>query len=75
MKGYDPEGQLGPKKPLPDYVEIKAPVPDKIVSEPLSEQKEPVMPVAPPVEEQAYIPQEQVYQQQPEGEYIQQDPF
>ena len=58
MKGYDPEGQLGPKKPLPDSVQILEPPVDKIVSEPLSEQREPVnVPAAPAAEE--YPAQEQ----------------
>lgn len=49
MKGYDPEGQLGPRKPLPDSVTIADPPIDKIVLEPSSEQRDPVVPVAPPV--------------------------
>jgi hypothetical protein len=58
MKGYDPEGQLGPRKPLPDSVQILEPPVDKVVSEPLSEQREPVaVPVAPAAEE--YPAQEQ----------------
>jgi len=48
MKGTDPEGQLGPRKSLPDHVQIYEPPVDKIVLEPLSEQKEPTA-VAPPV--------------------------
>jgi small subunit ribosomal protein S3e len=56
MKGWDPEGNTGPRKPLPDSVQILEPPLDKIVSEPSSEQKEPVsVPVAAPVaEEPAY---------------------
>jgi small subunit ribosomal protein S3e len=54
MKGTDPEGQLGPRKPLPDSVQILEPPVDKIVLEPSSEQREPVsVPMAPPVEEPA----------------------
>lgn len=47
MKGYDPEGQLGPRKPLPDFVKISDPPLDKIVSEPSSEQRDPVAAVVP----------------------------
>ena len=55
MKGSDPEGQLGPKKPLPDSVQIIEPPVDKIVSEPTSEQREPAVPVAPaPPAEESY---------------------
>jgi len=56
MKGWDPEGNTGPRKPLPDSVQIHEPPPDKIVSEPSSEQKEPLaVPVAvPAVEEPSY---------------------
>jgi hypothetical protein len=58
MKGYDPEGNTGPKKPLPDYVRIYEPAPDKVIAEPLSEQKEPVsVPLA-------AVPEETPYQQQ-----------
>jgi len=42
MKGWDPEGNTGPRKPLPDSVQILEPPLDKIVSEPSSEQKEPI---------------------------------
>ena len=49
MKAYDPEGQLGPRTPLPDSVQILEPPVDKIVSEPSSEQREPAVPVAAPV--------------------------
>jgi hypothetical protein len=56
MKGWDPEGNTGPRKPLPDSVQILEPPLDKIVSEPSSEQKDPVaIPVAvPAVEEPTY---------------------
>ena len=59
MKGWDPEGQTGPKKPLPDSVQIVDPPVDKHVSEPSSEQKEPanVAPSAPA--EDAYQPPQQ----------------
>jgi len=55
MKGWDPEGQLGPRKPLPDSVQILEPPVDKIVSEPSSEQRDPAaIPMAvPPVEDPA----------------------
>lgn len=74
MKGWDPEGQLGPRKPLPDSVQILEPPLDKIVVEPTSEQREPaavVPPVAPAAEEPAYPTQEaypaQFEQQQPDA--------
>lgn len=64
MKGWDPAGELGPRKPLPDSVQILEPLPDKIVLEPSSEQKEPIpVPAAPPVEEPAY--QSEAYVEQP----------
>lgn len=66
MKGWDPEGSIGPKKPLPDAVTILEPPIDKVVAEPTSEQRE-TAPVAaapaPVAEEPAYAPQEP-YQQQ-----------
>lgn len=63
MKGSDPEGLLGPRKPLPDSVQIFEPSVDKIVSEPSSEQRDPiVVPAAAPAEE-LYAPQEPAYQQ------------
>ena len=71
MKGWDPEGQLGPKKPLPDSVQIMEPPVDKIITEPSSEQREPavVAPVAAPVgeaPEQGFQPQaEPAYQADP----------
>lgn len=64
MKGYDPEGQLGPRKPLPDSVQILEPPIDKVVLEPSSEQRDPVVvPVAAPV-----AAPEPAYQQEPYGE-------
>jgi hypothetical protein len=67
MKGYDPEGQLGPKKPLPDAVQIYEPPVDKVVLEPSSEQREPVpVPVAPPQEE-TYVPPQDSAVQQPDA--------
>jgi len=71
MKDYDPEGRTGPKKPLPDTVTIIEPPVDKIVSEPVSEQRGPPAPTAIPepaqeeyaapaqtFEEQSYAPAE-----------------
>ena len=65
MKGWDPEGQLGPRKPLPDSVQILEPPLDKIVAEPTSEQREPAVVAAPaPVaEEPAAYPPQETYQQ------------
>lgn len=55
MKGWDPEGQLGPRKPLPDSVQILEPPLDKIVAEPTSDHREQPAIVAPPaMEEPAY---------------------
>jgi len=63
MKAYDPEGQSGPKRPLPDYVRIFEPGIDKLPLEPSSEQKEPVsVPAAPAPEETQY--QQPGYQQE-----------
>jgi len=53
MKGYDPEGQLGPRKPLPDSVTIIDPPVDKIIAEPTSEQREPAVPQAAPIPDEA----------------------
>ena len=64
MKGYDPEGQLGPRKPLPDSVSISDPPIDKVVLEPSSEQRDPVAAVVPVV---AAAP-EPAYQQEVYGE-------
>jgi len=69
MKGTDPEGQLGPRQPLPDSVQIIEPGVDKIVLEPSSEQREPLA-VAPPVPvEETYAPQDayqpEAYTEQP----------
>jgi len=47
MKGWDPAGILGPKKPLPDMVTITEPAPDKVVNEPTSESRGPVDVVMP----------------------------
>lgn len=60
MKGWDPEGQTGPKNPLPDSVQILEPGVDKVVLEPTSEQREPAAIPAPaaPAEEAYAAPQE-----------------
>lgn len=68
MKGWDPEGRMGPRNPLPDTVTIFDPPVDKLISEPVSEQRGPsnVEPVAAPVaaeEEEQPAPQE--YAEQP----------
>lgn len=77
MKGYDRDGQLGPNKRLPDSVEIKDPLPDKVISEPTSEQREPQpqapAPAAPVGDEQYAAPQEQAYQ--PQDAYVDQRVF
>jgi hypothetical protein len=71
MKGSDPDGQTGPRKPLPDSVQIIDPPVDKIPSEPSSEQKEPYsVPVAAaPTEEYAAadssFQQPEAYAEQP----------
>ena len=63
MKGWDPEGLVGPKKPLPDSVTVMDPPVDKIVSEPSSESREPaVVPAAPPVAEEPGFGQEPAFQ-------------
>lgn len=65
MKGWDPEGLVGPKKPLPDNVTILEPPVDKVVGEPSSEQREPVSvpAAAPPADEATYAPpQDAAYQ-------------
>lgn len=41
MKGWDPAGELGPKNPLPDMVQITEPPVDKVFAEPTSEQRGP----------------------------------
>ena len=64
MKGYDPEGQLGPRKPLPDSVEIADPPIDKVVLEPSSEQRDPVA-VVPVVAAQEPVYQAEAYNEAP----------
>lgn len=64
MKGFDPEGQLGPRKPLPDSVTIHEPPVDKVIGEPTSEQREPAIPQAAPVpDEAAYQPPQEAFDQ------------
>ncbi|CAE6445116.1 unnamed protein product, partial [Rhizoctonia solani] len=48
MKGWDPTGNLGPKKPLPDTVTIQEPPIDKVVAEPTSEHAGAAEPVGAP---------------------------
>jgi small subunit ribosomal protein S3e len=62
MKGTDPEGQMGPRKPLPDSVTILEPPVDKTVTEPTSEQREPMPVAAPAAAEEAYAAPPQEYQ-------------
>jgi small subunit ribosomal protein S3e len=76
MKGYDPEGLLGPRKRLPDSVEIKDPLPDKMVLEPTSEQREPLPPAPAPVADEPYGgAQEQPLYQPPADAYVEQPVF
>lgn len=59
MKGWDPEGNLGPRKPLPDSVQILEPPVDKAILEPTSESREPAaIPPQAPVQEEPYQAQE-----------------
>jgi len=53
MKGHDPEGRTGPKKPLPDTITVLEPPVDKFISEPTSEQRGPPLATAIPVPEAA----------------------
>lgn len=77
MKGWDPEGLTGPKKPLPDNVTILEPPIDKIVAEPTSDHRDAPTAIPPAQTEQdAYQteqPQSQ-FEQQPE-EYQGQSQF
>lgn len=64
MKGSDPDGQTGPRKPLPDSVQILEPPVDKIPSEPSSEQREPYsVPVAAAAPAEEYGAPDAGYQQ------------
>jgi len=73
MKGWDPKGELGPKRPLPDTVTILEAPPDKLVGEPTSESKGAVeQPFAQPqaVEEQVYHQESTSF-----GTYQQEEPL
>lgn len=61
MKGWDATGEYGPKKPLPDMVQITEPPIDKVFAEPTSEQRGPGA-------EQAAAPA-------PVDDYAQPDPY
>lgn len=63
MKGFDPEGQLGPKKPLPDSVQILEPPVDKIPLEPSSEQREPIPVAVAPAGEESFAAPDPSYQE------------
>ena len=67
MKGWDPEGHLGPKKPLPDSVQIADPPVDKIVTEPTSDHREAAAVVAPPPVEEPVYQQDAGYDQPIDG--------
>ncbi|KAG8841916.1 40S ribosomal protein S3 [Tulasnella sp. 330] len=62
MKGWDPEGRIGPRNPLPDTVTIFDPPVNKRISEPVSEQRGPtnVDAVAAPMaaEEEHAVPED-----------------
>ena len=47
MKGWDPEGQIGPRKPLPESVQILEPLLDKTVTEPTPKQRGPAVAATP----------------------------
>lgn len=61
MKDTDPEGLTGPRKPLPDYVHVKPPPEDKLVTEPSSEQREPIS-VTVPADDSYVVPADASYQ-------------
>ncbi|KAF8626550.1 hypothetical protein AX15_004852 [Amanita polypyramis BW_CC] len=67
MKGHDPNGQTGPRKPLPDYVHISDPPVEKTILEPSSEPRESSVPVpvAATAEETYAPPQPEAYVEQP----------
>ena len=67
MKGWDPEGLTGPKKPLPDNVTILEPPVDKIVAEPTSDHRDAptAIPPAQP-EQEGYQTEQPQYEQQPD---------
>ena len=67
MKDF--EGQNGPQKPLPDYVEILPAQVDKDVPGPISEQKEPAyVPPPGPAEDTYQQPQREGYPDEEHGE-------
>uniref|UniRef100_A0A914VHF1 Serine-threonine/tyrosine-protein kinase catalytic domain-containing protein n=1 Tax=Plectus sambesii TaxID=2011161 RepID=A0A914VHF1_9BILA len=61
MLPHDPKGQMGPKKPLPDHIQIAEPKDDTVPSQPYSEHKGEKKPdmggVAPPASVPVHIPQ------------------
>ena len=59
MKGFDPEGQLGPRKPLPDSVQILEPPIEKDVAEPTSDHRDQPAIAPPPVAEEPAAAYEQ----------------
>ncbi|KAL5518908.1 RPS3 [Sanghuangporus vaninii] len=67
MKGWDPEGLTGPKKPLPDSVQITDPPVDKIVAEPTSDHREAAAVVAPPPAEEPVYQQDAGFEQPVDG--------
>lgn len=74
MKGWDPEGQHGPRKPLPDAVQILEPPVEKVVTEPVSDHRDQPATIAPPVEEQQ-AHQEAPGFDQPPQDYQEQSAF
>jgi small subunit ribosomal protein S3e len=50
MLPWDPTGKIGPKRPLPDNVTVTEPKEDRVITEPISEDKT--------------VPQQQQQQQQ-----------
>ena len=66
MKGWDPEGQHGPRKPLPDAVQILEPPVEKVVTEPVSDHRDQPAIIAPPAEEQQPYQEAPAYDQQPQ---------
>lgn len=63
MKGQDLEGNLGPRKPLPDSVTILEPPVDKVVGEPTSDRRDQPAIVSAPVEDPVYQPQDGGFEQ------------
>mmetsp|Transcript_53965 Transcript_53965/g.122840 ORF Transcript_53965/g.122840 Transcript_53965/m.122840 type:complete len:124 (+) Transcript_53965:122-493(+) len=57
MRDHDPQGKLGPKKPLPDAIVILDPKEEKVYPKPFSEDKRPAPPVV-PQQQQQQPPQE-----------------